>query len=159
MSAAAWQAGRRRAADRALRGARAARRAARARLVAADAACARRKLHLEPDDWRAGFLRADRERDIPMELQNDLRENMPQALLRDLYRPVHEERWIERELVEGTGDRGGLAAMQAARDGAQAAGAAVRRAGHARGARVPDVASRARRRALAAVRADEPSER
>ncbi|HEX8951628.1 MAG TPA: hypothetical protein VF997_05970 [Polyangia bacterium] len=74
------------------------------------------RLHLEPEDWRAGYLRADRERDIPIELTNDIHQNMPQALLRDLYRPVHEERWIERELVEGTGDRGGFAAMQAVRD-------------------------------------------
>jgi hypothetical protein len=74
------------------------------------------KLHLEPDDWRAGYLRADREREIPPELESDLRQNLPQALLRDLYRPEHEERWIEREIVEGSGDRGGVAAMQAVRD-------------------------------------------
>ena len=61
-------------------------------------------------------MRVEGERDIPVELQNDLRQNMPQALLRDLYRPVHEERWVEREVVEGTGDRGGVAAMQAVRD-------------------------------------------
>jgi hypothetical protein len=73
-------------------------------------------LHVDPADWRAGFLRVDRERDLPTELQDDLRQNMPQALLRDLYRPVREERWVERELVEGTGDRGGFAAMQTVRD-------------------------------------------
>ena len=78
------------------------------------------KLHVEPADWRAGFLRVDGERQVPLQLQNDLRENMPQALLRDLYRPVHEERWIERELVEGTGDRSGFAAMQAVRDARKA---------------------------------------
>jgi hypothetical protein len=74
------------------------------------------RLHVEPADWRTGFLRVERERDIPVELQQDLRENLPQALLRDLYRPVHEERWVERELVDGTGDRAGVAAMQAVRD-------------------------------------------
>ena len=74
------------------------------------------RLHVDPADWRAGFLRAERERDIPMELQQDLRQNLPQALLRDLYRPVHEERWVAREPVEGTGDRGGFAAMQEVRD-------------------------------------------
>ena len=74
------------------------------------------RLHVEPADWRAGFLRADRERDIPTELTSDLHENMPQALLRDLYRPVHEERWIERELVEGTGDRGGFGVMREVRE-------------------------------------------
>ena len=74
------------------------------------------KLHVEPADWRAGFLRVEDEREIPMQLQNDLRQNTPQALLRDLYRPVHEKRWVEREEIEGTGDRGGFAAMQTARD-------------------------------------------
>jgi hypothetical protein len=74
------------------------------------------KLHVEPEGWRAGYLRVGEEREIPMQLQNDLRQNMPQALLRDLYRPVHENRWVEREQIEGTGDRGGVAAMQAVRD-------------------------------------------
>jgi hypothetical protein len=73
------------------------------------------KLHVEPADWRTGFLRVERERDIPMELTNDLRQNMPQALLRDLFRPEHEERWFEREIIEGTVDRAGVAAMQEAR--------------------------------------------
>lgn len=73
------------------------------------------KTHLDPEDWRTGFLRVERERDIPVELQNDLHQNMPQALLRDLYRPVHEERWIAREIVEGTADRGGFGAMHEAR--------------------------------------------
>jgi len=72
--------------------------------------------HVEPSDWRAGYLRADRERDVPPELQADLRQNMPQALLRDLYRTVHEDRWVQREIVEGTGDRVGREAMQVARE-------------------------------------------
>lgn len=74
------------------------------------------KTHLDPDDWRTGFLRADRERDIPAQLTSDLRQNMPQALLRDLFRPVYDERWVAREIVEGTGDRGGFAAMREARE-------------------------------------------
>jgi hypothetical protein len=74
------------------------------------------KLHVEPADWRTGFLRVEGERDIPVELQNDLRQNMPQALLRDLYRPVREERWVEREILDGTGDRGGLQTIQSVRD-------------------------------------------
>ena len=73
------------------------------------------RLHVEPADWRAGYLAVGEEREIPIQLQNDLRENMPQALLRDLYRPVHEERWVQREIVEGTGDRGGFEAMREAR--------------------------------------------
>jgi hypothetical protein len=74
------------------------------------------RLHVEPEGWRAGFLRVEDEREIPMQLTNDLRQNMPQALLRDLYRPVLENRWVQREEIEGTGDRGGFAAMRAARD-------------------------------------------
>jgi hypothetical protein len=74
------------------------------------------KLHLEPAEWGAGYLRADRERELPMQLSGDLRENMPQALLRDLYRPVYQERWIERETVEGTADRAGFGAMREARE-------------------------------------------
>jgi hypothetical protein len=77
------------------------------------------KTHLEPADWGTDFLRADRERDIPMQLTSDLRENMPQALLRDLYRPVYERGWIEREIHEGTADRGGLGAMREAREARQ----------------------------------------
>jgi hypothetical protein len=72
------------------------------------------KLHLEPSDWGAGYLQVS-EREIPSELQQDLRQLMPQALLRDLYRPVHEIGWIERAIVEGTGDRGGALAMAEAR--------------------------------------------
>src|SRR5262249_1144576 len=71
---------------------------------------------VDPADWRTGLVRVEGEREIPAQLINDLHEVMPQALLRDLYRPVHEERWIERELIEGTGDRGGFAAMQEARE-------------------------------------------
>jgi hypothetical protein len=73
------------------------------------------RLHLDPADWGTGFVRVEGEREVPAQLTNDLHEVMPQALLRDLYRPVHEERWVERELVEGTGDRGGFAAMHEAR--------------------------------------------
>ena len=76
------------------------------------------KLHLDPADWGAGYLRADRERDIPMQLSSDLRENMPQALLRDLYRPEYQERFIERELVEGS-ERSALPAMREARQARQ----------------------------------------
>jgi hypothetical protein len=78
------------------------------------------KMHLEPADWRAGFLRADREREVPMQLSNDLRENMPQSLLRDLFRPEWQEHFIEREIVEGTADRGGFKAMREAREARRA---------------------------------------
>ena len=70
--------------------------------------------NLDPADWRTGFLRVDRERDIPYQLSVDLHENMPQALLRDLYRPVHESRWIERQVVEGS-ERASMHAMREVR--------------------------------------------
>ena len=76
------------------------------------------KLHLDPADWGAGYLRADRERDVPMQLSTDLHENMPQALLRDLYRPDFPERFVERELVEGS-ERSALPAMRQAREARQ----------------------------------------
>ena len=60
------------------------------------------KLHLDPSAWRAGYLGVRGDYDIPHALTMDLQERMPQALLRDLYRPVRESRWIEREIVEGT---------------------------------------------------------
>jgi len=42
--------------------------------------------HMEPSDWRAGYL-ADHEYDLPPELFGDLKRVTPQALLRDLFRP------------------------------------------------------------------------
>jgi hypothetical protein len=73
------------------------------------------RTHLDPAQWGTGFVRVEGEYQIPTQLQTDLHEVMPQALLRDLYRPVHEPRWIERELVEGTGDRGPATAMRLVR--------------------------------------------
>ncbi|MDB4966785.1 MAG: hypothetical protein JWN44_2474 [Myxococcales bacterium] len=72
------------------------------------------KTHLDPAEWRTGFLQV-RERDIAVELNEDMKQLSPQALLRDLYRPVHEERWVAREPLEGTGDRGGFEEMQKVR--------------------------------------------
>ena len=56
--------------------------------------------HLDPADWGAGFL-AVHERELPPQLFADLREVTPQALLRDLHRPVEEFRATPLEL-EGT---------------------------------------------------------
>jgi hypothetical protein len=72
------------------------------------------KTHVDPVEWRTGYLKV-RERDVATELNEDMKQLSPQALLRDLYRPVREERWVARELIEGTGDRGGLEEMQKAR--------------------------------------------
>lgn len=47
------------------------------------------KLHLEdPHDWYAGYLGVRGEYEAPYELRRDLKERVPQALLRDLFRPV-----------------------------------------------------------------------
>jgi hypothetical protein len=60
------------------------------------------RLHVEPEAWGTGFIVVGRERDnFAPQLQEDLRELTPQASLRDLYRPVMQSRWVEREpLVE-----------------------------------------------------------
>ena len=55
---------------------------------------------LDPADWGAGFL-AVHERELPAALFADLRELSPQALLRDLHRPVEEFHVTPAE-VEGT---------------------------------------------------------
>jgi hypothetical protein len=56
------------------------------------------RLHVNPEDWRAGGLLEVREREgFAPELKADLHELTPQASLRDLYRPVHVSRWVERE--------------------------------------------------------------
>jgi hypothetical protein len=71
------------------------------------------RLHVEPSDWRAGYLRVN-ERWIPEALLWDLKLVMPQALLRDLYRPVRALQWYEREvLVEF--DRAGMQGLAEAR--------------------------------------------
>lgn len=67
------------------------------------------RVHVEPEAWRAGFVRVD-EREVPSELIADLRELTPQALLRDLHRPVLESVWHERELIVEPLDHGGRAA-------------------------------------------------
>jgi hypothetical protein len=59
------------------------------------------KLHLEPSDWGAGYL-AVRDRELPDQLLSDLHDLSPQAILRDLYRPVRAEVPIILERHEGT---------------------------------------------------------
>ena len=55
---------------------------------------------LVPRDWYAGYLGVRDEFQAPWELRKDLRERVPQALLRDLFRPVWQERPREWEPVE-----------------------------------------------------------
>jgi hypothetical protein len=71
------------------------------------------KHHLDPDDWNTGFLKV-RDYDPPMQLLTDLHAVAPQALLRDLFRPVMELRWYERELLVRL-DYGGQEAVREGR--------------------------------------------
>jgi hypothetical protein len=74
------------------------------------------KLHLEPADWNTGYLKVHERDDLPYELQSDLHQLMPQALLRDLHRLVRSEGWVEREEIPGSArDRAGLDGLTEAR--------------------------------------------
>jgi len=76
------------------------------------------RLHVEPEAWGAGYLVVGRERDnFAPALYDDLHQLTPQASLRDLFRPVMESRWVEREpLAElDPGGRRSLAELRAAR--------------------------------------------
>ncbi|HEX4457411.1 MAG TPA: hypothetical protein VIA18_05555 [Polyangia bacterium] len=79
------------------------------------------QLHIEPEAWNTGFLRV-REVEIPAQLDADLRERMPQALLRDLHRLVREESWVAREILVGTEDRHGRESLAEARKARQLPG-------------------------------------
>jgi len=73
------------------------------------------RLLIERSGWRARCDFEIGEREIPFELTNDLQERAPQAKLRDLFRPVMELGWHERDqLVEPT-DVAGLGAIAEAR--------------------------------------------
>lgn len=54
----------------------------------------------DPTAWYAGYLSIRADLEIPWELRRDLRERVPQALLRDMFRPSHRERpveWVHRD--------------------------------------------------------------
>jgi hypothetical protein len=72
------------------------------------------KTHLDPADWRAGYLVEPRDYDLPLQLFDDLKELTPQSLLRDLYRPVYEHQWFEMEFHAQL-DPGGREAWREAR--------------------------------------------
>ncbi len=76
------------------------------------------RLHVVPEAWGAGYLVVGRERDnFAPELYDDLHQLTPQASLRDLFRPVMESRWVDREpRVElDPGGRRSQAELRAAR--------------------------------------------
>jgi hypothetical protein len=105
------------------------------------------KLHLDPEAWGTGFLAVREREGFPAELIRDLHEVTPQAILRDLYRPVRVSQWFERE-VRVELDEGGRRAL------AEARAAAVKREPLPRiEPTVRDVvAEQARRRAFLAER-------
>ena len=72
------------------------------------------KLYIDPAGWRTGFLAVRERDDFPTEMMNDLHELTPQSILRDLYRPVMESVWHERE-PRFAMDEGGRRALAEAR--------------------------------------------
>lgn len=75
------------------------------------------KTHVSPEEWGIGYLKEPREVELPLQLVSDLRDCSPQALLRDLYRPVHQNSWHHFETIEGTvrDPLGGMAELRKAR--------------------------------------------
>ncbi len=74
--------------------------------------------HLDPVDWRTGFLQVH-EGGPPPELREAMKEFTPQALLRDLYRSVRSEAPVALDFVElplDPGGRGAMAELAAAKE-------------------------------------------
>lgn len=58
------------------------------------------RLHVDdPRRWYAGYLAVRGEYERPYELRRDLEERVPQALLRDMLRPVYKFPLVERERI------------------------------------------------------------
>lgn len=55
--------------------------------------------HLDPVDWRTGFLEVH-EGGAPMDIREGMREVVPQALLRDLFRPEYSKEPVSLDYVE-----------------------------------------------------------
>ncbi len=72
-------------------------------------------IHLDPRRFYAGYLGVRDEVEIPHELRRDLKEQVPQALLRDLHRVVRGDIQFSREPMEPERDPGGTAAYKAAK--------------------------------------------
>lgn len=65
--------------------------------------------------WYAGYLGVRGEYEAPDELRRDLRECVPQSLLRDIYRPVRREKLVEWVYTEISRDPAGQEALAEAR--------------------------------------------
>lgn len=70
-------------------------------------------------DWHVGYLsvREPDPEEVPRELIQDLAERAPQAILRDIYRPVHRETFVERTVHEIEWDPAGQRAIAEAKEG------------------------------------------
>lgn len=70
-------------------------------------------------DWHVGYLSAREPEpdEIPNELRQDLAERAPQAILRDIYRPVRRETFVERTVHEIDWDPAGQRAFAEAKQG------------------------------------------
>jgi hypothetical protein len=66
-------------------------------------------------DWYAGYLGVRGEFEAPYELRRDLKEAVPQSVLRDVYRPVRSEQQVEPVRHELNLDPGGRSALAEAR--------------------------------------------
>jgi hypothetical protein len=66
--------------------------------------------HLEPADWRAGFLSVE-EGGAPLDVREAMREATPQAHLRDLFRPVYSDEPVALDRTPISLDPGGREAM------------------------------------------------
>lgn len=68
-------------------------------------------------DWHAGYLAVRELEEIPHELRQDLTERAPQAILRDIYRPVRRDTFVERTMHEIEWDPAGRRALAEAKQG------------------------------------------
>lgn len=76
-----------------------------------------RTLLEDPHTWYAGYLGVLGELDLPMELKADLRERVPQSLLRDVFRPIYATDYVDRIPLDVGLDPGGRQALKEGRQG------------------------------------------
>ncbi len=70
-------------------------------------------------DWHTGYLAVREGGDAPHELRQDLAQRVPQAILRDIYRPVRRQTFVERIPHETERDPAGQKALAEAKKGLQ----------------------------------------
>lgn len=70
-------------------------------------------------DWHVGYLSVREGDEAPHELRQDLAQRVPQAILRDIYRPVRRPTFVERTVHETERDPAGIQALTEAKKGLQ----------------------------------------